>query len=116
MWGVSYDNLYTMITGQTGEFDDPKEFIDKLSDNTLSSDTVAQLSCNKAMKVKDVNGKKVKLVGTHAYAISNVTKDTVTLLNPWNTGESIVLPRDTFENLDTKKCSVYSLDLNTLEN
>ena len=80
----------------------------------FSKDKLIELR-NNAEKVKDTNGKKVKLQGQHAYTINKVTKDTVTLLNPWNTGEEIVLSRKTFENLDPKKCDVCYLDLNTID-
>ena len=59
--------------------------------------------------IKDINGDKIKLVGRHAYSISEINDETVTLLNPWNTGESIILSRETFENL--KYSDVVAVDL-----
>ena len=113
--GIYYDTFYTVLTGKSCEYSTPKEFVTNLENESLSSNTVGQMAFDKSIKVKDTNGKKVKLQGKHAYTINKVTKDTVTLLNPWNTGEEIVLSRQTFENLDPKKCDVCYLDLNTID-
>ena len=51
------------------------------------------------------------MAGEHAYTINKITKDTVTLLNPWNTGEELVLSRQTFESLNPDNCTVIYVDL-----
>ena len=92
-----------------------EEFIDELEAGNLSNDTVAQIGFDKAQKVKDINGDKVKLVGRHAYIISEINNDIVTLLNPWNIGESIVLLRETFENFNENSSYVIAVDLSPKE-
>ncbi len=111
--GVDYNNLHYMMTGNYPKYYEPEELIDELEAGNLSNDTVAQIGFEKAQKVKDINGDKVKLAGRHAYTISEINDETVTLLNPWNTGESIILSRETFEGL--KNCHVLAVDLSPKE-
>ena len=110
--GVNPSNLFYMLSGTKPTYYSPKEIIEELESGTLSNDTVAQIGFDKAQKVKDINGDKIKLVGRHAYSISEINDETVTLLNPWNTGESIVLSRETFENL--KYSDVVAVDLSKI--
>ena len=107
--GVNPSNLFYMLSGTKPTYYSPKGIIEELESGSLSSDTVAQIGFDKAQKVKDINGDKIKLVGRHAYSISEINDETVTLLNPWNTGESIILSRETFENL--KYSDVVAVDL-----
>ena len=53
-------------------------------------------SGDKVKKVKDINGEEVKLPCSHSYAIKNVSENTVTVVNPWDSSEEIVLPKETF--------------------
>ena len=49
--------------------------------------------------ITDVNGKKHKIGANHAYAIKKVSDNTVTVVNPWDSGDEIVLSREQFMGL-----------------
>ncbi len=51
-------------------------------------------------KVKDVNGNEIELAKQHAYAVSNVEGDVITLVNPWNTGEEMKFNKEELFDLD----------------
>ena len=109
LYGIYFTNVNYLFTGEHSNYTNPTEFLNKLDNNELSKDTVGLIGFEKKQKVKEIDGDKIKLIKDHAYTITEVTKDTVTLLNPWNTGESITLSRDTFENLETAQITYYDL-------
>ena len=107
--GIYFTNINYLFTGEHSNYTNPTGFLNKLDNNELSKDTVGLIGFEKNQKVKEIDGDKIKLIKNHAYTITEVTKDSVTLLNPWNTGESIILSRDTFENLETAEITYYDL-------
>jgi len=46
--------------------------------------------------ITDVNGEKHRLGAKHGYAVKSVTDDTVTVTNPWDSGDEIALTREQY--------------------
>lgn len=79
-------------------------------DDVQRNDSIA--SCGNLKKdtyAYNENGKKVPLVDHHAYSISRITNDTVYLVNPWDTSETLHLSKNNFVN---SFGSLYVLDNN----
>lgn len=55
--------------------------------------------------LKDINGKEHKIGDNHAYSIKAVSDDTVTVINPWDSSDEIVITREQYLALfeDTQK-------------
>ncbi len=121
--GYSIEAIY-FLTGIEGtETQDKSQMndeLDKYMEND-GQDYVLTASVNsqnengeyKKVYVEDVNGNSIALINIHAYAIKSTDEDTVTVINPWNSGEEIVLSRVTF--LDSFS-SVESVDLSQYDN
>ena len=110
--GMVTEALY-YITGKTGEKGTSEEKKQELLEKYINGNGDYILSCgtpddNYSVTVKDANGKKVSLYGDHAYAVKSADENTVTVVNPWNSGKEIVLSKDTF--LNRFDC-LYGLDL-----
>ena len=113
IWGGWETQVMNMITGKETEFTTDSDTIKNEIDNFDNTDKALGCSWNPAKDeegntildeegkavapvVKDINGKDVTLVGGHAYAIKNTTDNTVTVTNPWNSGEDITISKDDF--------------------
>ena len=66
--------------------------MDKEDDGTVGNSTVT-----------DVDGNKVELPQVHAYAITDVEGDVVTLANPWNTSKELKFEKEELYKLDSFK-------------
>jgi len=98
--GTSLDLIY-LITGKTGDrcaaSKDGEEILERFQkSNGKDFALCANTSFIDTQTVKDVNGKDVKIIGGHGYAVKSVTADTVTVTNPWNSNEEIVLSKEVF--------------------
>ncbi|MBR6163920.1 hypothetical protein IKQ26_08550 [bacterium] len=102
--GGFVEQVWYLLTGKLSETtSDPAEvqqYLDKFAQNPDSS----AMSCSfkggqgdrNGFTVTDANGNKVQLYYSHAYAVKSVDGNNVTIVNPWDSSEEIVLDRDTF--------------------
>ncbi len=122
--GYSLEMMY-YLTGKTGEYASSTKDKNKLLDNLQkngSKDYAMTASGAEEQTIKDAKGKSVKIEAEHSYSIKNADENTVTIANPWNSGEEITLSRKTFLNLfpdtyacnlsDTNKVEDYVIDTN----
>ncbi len=58
--------------------------------------------------VTDVDGNKLELIGPHAYGVSDIEDDVVTLVNPHDSSEPIKIPEENLLSLD--RFYLYGLD------
>ncbi len=70
------------------------EELNKFQQNKNSMALLASLDSPKT--VCAVDGGQVYLTGPHAYAIKDVTDETITIINPWDSSKDIVLGRNIF--------------------
>ncbi len=63
-------------------------------DSFDSSNSSLTFSCLSEGEAVDVNGNKHHIYGPHAYAVKNVDADKVTIINPHDSAEEIVLTRE----------------------
>lgn len=83
---------------------DFEEILDKFANNEktfvdgeyLNKDFALGAGVEESKTVKDINGKKVKLNGPHAYSVKYVDENTVTVINPWDSSKEITISRDVF--------------------
>ena len=97
--GFTAEAIY-YITGKTSESyskDNMTEALDKAAADGGQNIVLSGGVINK-VTTTDVNGKKVTLVGPHAYAVKEVKDGIVTVINPWNSGKEIKLDYSTFTN------------------
>ena len=88
------NNCKNYALGFAIETFDDKENVKGLSSHSSTADTGET-----KYTIKDNNGKKQPLGAPHAYAIKEVTDDTVTVINPWNSKKKIVLSKEQFMGL-----------------
>jgi len=93
-----------LLTGKladtTSTPEEVQSYLDKFAQNPDSS----VMSCSfkggqgdrNGFTVTDANGNKVQLYYSHAYAVKSVDGNNVTIVNPWDSSEEIVLDRATF--------------------
>jgi len=108
--GGSADEIFFLLSGEKSKYYSSKRninsFFQRLFSNGFLSDIDGCLS-----QMQNKNGKyagvvsfkenKGKMFKNHGYSIKYVDKENVTLVNPWNTGDSFKLKRKNFiENFD----------------
>lgn len=101
-----------IITGNIPEYTTFHSEMDKMFkkyEESESKNFCMTADATKSSKVKDINGQEVKIAGSHAYSIKSVDKDSVTVVNPWNTEQEICLSKKTF------KKAFYSMTFTDLE-
>lgn len=64
--------------------------------------------------VKDINGKNVKIIPNHAYAVKELKDGVITLVNPWDSGKEIKLDYETFIGANPGKLYVTDLSISNL--
>ncbi len=96
--GGNMSEALAYLTGKTAEQlygDDMAVLLDEYienSENYVLCGTIAN-----GTTVEDVaSGDEVYLPGSHAYSIKSADEETVTIVNPWNSGNEIVLSREVF--------------------
>lgn len=119
--------IMSLITGKDaqsigyscfGDNEEEREDIEKALDEFDGKNIAlgASVSGDEAKTVKDIYGNKVTLATNHAFAIKDVSKEngTVTVVNPWDSSEEIVLQRDVFLNNfgSVTKCDLNGRDIN----
>lgn len=111
--GGYVSELIYFVTGKEGKrIDDKEEMKESLVafEKNDNKDIAMGASTNKEAKVKDIDGKTVKLPGNHAYSIKEVKDGIVTVINPWDSSKEIKLDTDTF-------CEAFnSIDMVDLSN
>jgi len=130
--GGSLEEGIFLLTGKLGESeadnsgsldkcltDKEKSWLDEFQQNgnqdmILTAD-LSNLAESYA-EAKDVNGNDIKIYTQHAYAIKEVTDDTVTVINPWDSNEEIKISRDTFYNTFTGVSKTDLSDTNPKKN
>lgn len=98
--GGTADEALYYITGKKPEF----EFLDishkdKMIDDFIKDDNenlvmAANLSSDR--EIKDIDGNDIKLSGPHGYSVKAADKNSVTIVNPWDSTACISIPRETF--------------------
>lgn len=100
--GGWHNQLWYLLTGKESEYINDKseinDYLDKFQENngkdlTIGTNLYHELEEN---YIEDINGNKYKVGSPHAYSIKEVTDDTVTVINPWNSSEEIVISREDF--------------------
>ena len=82
-------------------------YVDSLDNNYKTKmETLWQEYCKKNISNISVgifsdDNYKLGIIGGHAYAIDNITKDYISLINVWDSGDILNLDIDTFYSLDT---------------
>ncbi len=116
--GLTLESMY-YLTGKAGESASDKDDMNNLLDNFMENnnkDYVLTASINsggarkgvaRAIPAKD-GSTTVNLAGGHAYSIKSADKDTVTVINPHDSGDEVVLTREDFLEIFNR---IYSLDL-----
>ncbi len=101
------EQVYYLLTGKLSETSSDSGQIEKYLDAFQNNPDSTAMSCsikggdndNSFITVKDASGRNVKLYNAHAYAVKSVDDDTVTLVNPWDSTQDIVLSRDAFSKI-----------------
>ena len=92
--------IWYYITGKTSEYTSDKnemnKYLDEFQRNNGKNIVLGASNSDKDVKFTDINGKEHEFAAPHAYSIKKVTTGTVTIINPWDSGEEIVLTRDQF--------------------
>lgn len=102
--GGFVEQVWYLLTGklanQAGNAAEVNKYLDKFEQNPDSTVMSCSFKGGKGDRngftVTDANGNPVKLYYSHAYAVKNVDGDKVTIVNPWDSSEEIVLDRATF--------------------
>ena len=94
--GGQITQLMYLLTGKKTEHLNDKASMEAALNDKQMKDVALGAAMHSDKVVKDVNGNNVQLYGLHAYSIKNVTGDTVTVINPWDSNEEITLSRSTF--------------------
>ncbi len=94
--GGQITELMYLLTGKQTEYLRDKNSMENALNDSMQKDVALGAAMMDDKAVRDVNGNTVQLYGRHAYSVKNVTGDTVTVINPWNSAEEIVLSRETF--------------------
>jgi len=110
---VSIDELYNSDYSCLKSTDDSlKSSVDEMLDNFDPNGDTAIVFANMELdadgnvtssEVKDMNGEVIDLPQQHAYSVTAVTEDTVTISNPWDTSEELTFNRDELYKLDNFK-------------
>ena len=102
--GGYVEQVWYLLTGKlsntTSNPSEVQSYLDKFAQNPDSS----VMSCSfkgghgdrNGFTVTDANGNQVQLYYSHAYAVKSVDGNNVTIVNPWDSTEEIVLDRNTF--------------------
>ncbi len=106
--GGQITELMYLITGKQTEYISNKNGMSNALNNYDSRTSALGAAMRNNKTVTDINGNRVDLVGCHAYSIKNVVGDTVTVVNPWDSSQEIVLSRSTFMNAfdNISKCDL----------
>ena len=114
--GIYPNAVFYLLTGKTGEYFDDKELMNKKLNEfqknghkSLAMTAVSNFydgytgilertGTEEQMKdMTDINtGKKITITDAHAFTVKDVSKDGVTLVNPWDTSKSITISRSDF--------------------
>lgn len=120
--GGYVEQVWYLLTGklanQTSNPEQVKQYLEQFEQNP---DSMA-MSCSfkggqgdtNGFVVTDANGNPVKLYYSHAYAVKSVDGDKVTIVNPWDSTQEIVLDKNTFAqyaNLSTSDLSDKNKDM-----
>ncbi len=99
--GASISELQTKVTGN-------EDWLRK--EGSESEEGVARYY------LKDINGKEHRIGAPHAYAIKNVSDNTVTVTNPWDSSDEIVIKKEQYIALfDTiSKCDLKGENVNLI--
>lgn len=95
----THEELIYWISGKTSEEAFDKSDMDNLLNKFIengNSDYVLGASLSEPKAVKDINGKKIKLSGPHAYAVKKADGKTVTFTDPHDSSKDIVFSREAF--------------------
>ena len=116
--GGQITELMYLITGKQTEYISDKNGMSNALNRYDSRTSALGAAMRESKTVTDINGNKVDLVGCHAYSIKNVTGDTVTVVNPWDSSQEIVLSRSTFmsafDNISKCDLSAFNPDVNLI--
>ncbi len=101
------EQLYYLLTGKLSKTSNDPDEIEGYLDKFQNNPNVAAMACSikgegddrTCITVKDASGKDVQLYNAHAYAVKSVDDKTVTIVNPWDSTQEIVLSRDTFSQI-----------------
>ena len=74
--------------------------------------TMLQVGFNDDIDINSIDGNKIHFVKNHAYALKNVNKDTVTLVNPYNSDLELEINKEDFLN-NCKDLTYYDYDKNS---
>ena len=102
--GGFVEQVWYLLTGKLAQTtSNPSEvnrYLDKFEQNpdstTMSCSFKGGQGDRNGFTVRDVNGNPVQLYYSHAYAVKSVDGDKVTIVNPWDSTQEIVLDRNTF--------------------
>ncbi len=102
--GGYVEQVWYLLTGklasQTSNPDQIKNYLSQFEQNpdsmTMSCSFKGGQGDRNGFTVTDANGNPVKLYYSHAYAVKSVDGDKVTIVNPWDSTQEIVLDKDTF--------------------
>ena len=88
-----------LITGKMGEsYRTAKEMEEQLEKfkNNNKKDFAVAIDTDKSSIVLNANGIPTPIVGNHAYSVKDYDGVNVTVINPWDSGHEIVLPKEEF--------------------
>lgn len=101
-YGGHIENALYLITGKESEKisdkDEMSKVLDELEDNYSNMAIGASIGLREAdtVEVETINGNKVDLSSRHAYSIKSVSSDTISVVNPWDSSQTIELDKKTF--------------------
>ncbi len=111
--------IFRILTGKSssfisgGEQYDRVELLEEMYKFYKDSTLILNASTGSSPKsVTTIDGKLVELVGPHAYGVSNMTENTITLINPWNSSEEFTI---TYEEFAKSFHEIDFCDLNSRE-
>ena len=71
-----------------------RKLFDYEFERIINSDFVMGAVGNNSIEITDIEGNKIKLPAMHAYGIKEVTDDTITFINPWNSDKEFTITKD----------------------
>ncbi len=86
------EDTIKILTGKSSKEAHLKRSVEKMLDKKFNNPDAYALMCN----FKEDDSSMGDIINNHAYSIRRVTEDSVIVINPWDSSEEIVYPKDKF--------------------
>ena len=91
---IKAEELIKCVSSSPLNPENDRKLFDYEFERIINSDFVFGAVGNNPIEITDIEGNKIKLPAMHAYGIKEVTDDTITFINPWNSDKEFTITKD----------------------